>query len=860
MSTIDIANFAAGIQDVPAFQGDRGGASRMVNYLVDPDGEVVPRPGYQNLSDAVKHISADGEITNTPQGGPLVVLDNSAGTRHFFRLPTDATYILSKDKLFFVVPDPPIGYWVDVSGTPTSDDIYQWTNKTDMEGDALRPSRDRVKPSVTQLSGGPYPRLPSHPTFVGLVGTPPNEQNPIEIIFRTGNRNIENFAMSVKMDEKWSGDNIFQEWGPSGNANRTLQAEKTYVFTWDGTDGNYTNAVDAFGNTVGDFIEDYWLWIALGPIGAAIDWLFVPDPDQYQGGQPIREISQEEFENCYIEMSYTLDGQAYKYRYYLYSHRGSDVGGQVAASLQAGLQIGQIGVQAAGPYGAIPGAAVAVAGTAGALLNKAAEGVRVELGRGARQLEASAKENGGFQHGQIVFCYTYSFDPDRFIESIPSRTSEILFHNFQELQSGTAGRTRQRIQFLALSDTVKTGENGLFDWANYINIYAARTDSLDADNKLPQETGLDFQLVKQYALADMPHGFLSEFWVDEELYDPSIYMECLDNDLPTRTLAGVTSYASRVWGVDRDDNSIRYSKLSPNGYHFFPSENALIPQVLTLDDDNSPIVKIHAASNDSMLYVFKSDVIHILRGHGEIRGLYNPDTPISIDLDASVKIENTGTLAPRSVCTVKNLTLFVGSDRILYSLSGVQAQPFSLSIQPYLEKLSDAALADIFAFEYRNCYHLCLPTETLVLDLQKGYWVVFDWMLKDAFWAQRAVGNHGNAVFALDTENNFRKLYTEGTENTEGAISCVWESNPIQIPPNGLVSGIYVIHDETQKNPLNVSLKVDNGLYQARRYTPSKANRFKQGFHARGQRVQVKIEDTNSEKLRIDRIQLEIQP
>ena len=873
---IEIANFAAGVKDAPAFERSDGGASRMLNYLVDFDGEVVPREGYTLVSlETPVHITSGGVIdSESDQTGPFVVVDNTAERRFLFRLPEDATYVISKDKLFFAVPPQagvnlnPSGYWVDVSGSSaiTNADIYRWTNNTDAGGDAVRPTRDRVIPTVGNMPNL-APDLISHPTIIGLTGEPPNSQNPVEITFKTGQLAITKFQMSVKLDDAWSGDDVFGKWGYDADTETQLQLSpnKVYVFTWDGTDGNYTNAVDAFGNAVWNFVQDYWLWILAGGTGAVVDWLFVPDPDDYEdSGEPIHEISQEEFENCYLEIKYTVSSKNYKYRYYLYSHRGSNVAAQVGAALQTGLQVGQIGVQAAGPYGAIPGAAIAVAGTAGAFIGKAAEGVRVDLGRGSRQLESSAKEGGGFQHGQIVFCYTYSFDKDRLIETLPSRTSEIILHNFQNLQSGVPGRTRQRVVLNIKQDAFKTGQNALFDWANYINIYAARTDDLDADNKLPQETGLDFQLVKQYPLDSsetdgIPQAGGSKFWEDEELHDPSLYIECLDNDLPTISLTNIVSYGTRIWGVDVEDNSIRYSKLGPYGYHYFPNENTIVPQVISLDKDNSPIVKIHPASNDSMMYIFKSDVIHVLKGYGEIRGLYDPNTPIDINIDASIKIENSGTVSPRSICSLKNLTMFVGSDKILYSLSGTSVNPFSVSIQPYLDVLRDRQLRKIFAFEYRDMYFLCLPTEVLVLDIQKGYWTVFDWIIKDVFWA-RERGVLNNTVYAILNHNGTDTLVKLFSGTTDGGnrIDTEWESNPAKIPYASVISGIHVYHDENQSGNITVGFKSNNDSdYTDSVFTPAQWNRFRQGIHARGHRVQIRIKDTNTNKLRIDRIALE---
>ena len=281
----------------------------------------------------------------------------------------------------------------------------------------------------------------------------------------------------------------------------------------------------------------------------------------------------------------------------------------------------------------------------------------------------------------------------------------------------------------------------------------------------------------------------------------------------------------------------------------------MIPQNIILDKSESPIVAIHPAPNDSMLYVFKSDTIHFLRGHGEIRGLYNPGTPIDVDLDASIRKDNVGTSYPRSITTLKDIVIFLGSDRILYTMSGMGVEPFALSIQPQIDKYGtgdypDLTEENVLAFEYRNCYHLCMPNEVIVLDLQKRYWTIFDWEIEDISWLQGVQ----NTLYAL-IDNQLVRLNEGGTDNGT-RIDCEIESNTFKLPYQGLISSLYVYHDEQTQGKLKVSVKVNNGEYQDRTFTPAAYNRFRQGFHAKGQRAQIKVRDENDEKLRIDRIQV----
>ena len=868
---IDVVNPAAGIRSSPAFQPSEGGASRMLNYLISPTGEFEPRAGYSLVNTTVYHISSDGSLThpdNNPQTGPLVIADNSEGDRLFFRLPLGATYVLAKDRLFVAIPPQsdtlfdPSGYWIDLLKTPITDDsIFRWSNNTDLGGDRVRPSAGgyfRAEP-VSYPGAHIAPREISHPVLLGLLATPPNAQNPMEIVIRTGGDTIEKFKLSIRLDEKLQSDDTFFR-GPES----TLLPNQTYVFQWAGSDAGYHKAEEY----IAEFFEDYWTWVVGlavgGPLGLAygalIDRLFIPDPPIQPEGHDKREITQEEYENCYLQVEYEVSDVPKKFRYYLYGHKGSDVGSQVATALQAGFSVGQLGASVAGPYGVAAGAAVAVAGTAGALISRAFEGERVDLSsRFDSDLTPSELEGAGFQIGQYVFCRTYS-DENNLVESLPSRTSEMMMFDFFNIKSATAGRTRQKISFTVYRESpVKTPS---FDWATHINIYAARTSNPDAHNKLPQETGLDFRLVQRVRISDIdPELGRAVEWEDELFYSEdgsrdgaSQLLRAFDNDAPPRSLNNITAYGSRIWGVNREDNSVRYSKLGPYGYHHFPSENSLIPQILTFDNDHSPIVALHPASSDSMLYVFKQDVIHILRGHGEIRGLYNPRTPVDVDIDASIKIDNTGTSSPGSICSLKNSVMFVGSDGILYNLSGIRVTPFSLAIQPYLERLDDSELAEIFGFEYRNMYLLCLPNETLVLDLQKRYWTIFDWRLKGAFWARQG-RDEDSTLYGLDRQDRILELFS-GTTDAGKNFVCEWESNPSKMMFEGHISGIYVFHDESKRGPLEVGLSINNRPYQMRTFIPAEYNRFRQGFSDSGHRVQVKVVDRNREKLRIDRVQL----
>ena len=197
----EVANFAAGIRDAPSFEPSSGGASRMLNYIVDADGEVLPREGYIESRCRWKYIYTEmAALDNTSsQSGPLVVIDNSH-TRLFVRLPAGASWVVEQEKLFFTVPgEDTSAYWVDVSKfTVTGDDIYRWTANNNKGGDNVRPTRTHLR--VKPVHGGSISATGiSHPVILGLTGTPPNAQNPIEIAIHAA-QNISNFKLAIKVD------------------------------------------------------------------------------------------------------------------------------------------------------------------------------------------------------------------------------------------------------------------------------------------------------------------------------------------------------------------------------------------------------------------------------------------------------------------------------------------------------------------------------------------------------------------------------------------------------------------------------------------------------------------------------------
>ena len=879
---IEVANFAAGTRAAPAFERSDGGAHRMVNYVVDEDGEVMPRPGvarsYEDLQYLYRGVISDTPSTIYDSNGPLVATENSVGTRRLFRLEKGSSYIIDKDKLFVAHPDAE-NYWVDLSGNVkiNVNKIFRWHG----DGERAGQSTDSGISFDTMAISPTDTPLISHPLFVGLDSQPPSPDNVLELIIQMGAIGTQYNAIKVYFrQDDFAADTVW--WSRF----YTVVEDQAVSLRWDGRDERdedqtkYINQ-EEFDNTYFEIILGLYTPPQSGTLDDAADdsrrGAGHPRSRPYTGRSPHSYGGRAGTRNT--DGTYT--NEDVKRRYYLFGHRdrSSDIASGIGSSIQAGTQLFNIGASFPGlgtAIGAGVGGVAAAAGIAGTLINRFGEGDRVSIPKNRLNLTPANTDVGerGFYQGPVAICFTYSVDATRNVEGLPSHVGMVSLFDFDELRSGQ--RTNQRIEFLLPEATT------LPEWASCLNIYAARTTELFEGSTTPQETGLEFQLIKQIERTggdvewvyndingnifddittktieydDGSHRTTIWLWEDERVAKPEMYLESTDNDFPQPRLDSLVTYGSRIWGVNREDESIVYSKLAPYGLHWFPFENALVPQSISLDDRFSKIVKIYPAPNDSMLYVFKRDRIHFIRGHGDIKGLHSPNTPIDINIDASVKKENIGTSSPNSVATLKDIVLFLGSDKILYTLSGTSVRPFSLSIQPHIEKYTDTELEDVVAFEYRNCYHMCLPDEMLVLDLQKKYWTIHDLQIRDVFWFQDSGHDRGdNILFAIDDGGNLLEMFDTLTSDE---FTCEWESNPIKVPYQSVISGIHVYHDESAKGPITVGVKVNNGYYKNYNCVPNSFNRFRQGIHARGHRIQIKVVDSNEPKLRIDRIALE---
>ena len=323
---------------------------------------------------------------------------------------------------------------------------------------------------------------------------------------------------------------------------------------------------------------------------------------------------------------------------------------------------------------------------------------------------------------------------------------------------------------------------------------------------------------------------------------------------PPRNLDHILIYANRMWGYDSDSNSIRFSLISPSGapnYDVRPYLKTDLPHSINLRGSwQSRVTHMEPIPGEGGIYVFFRDAIRTIAGRSLIKGMYSPDVSPETDLDASGGLNDFGTLSPRSVVPFRNMIIFLGSDKTLYQLTGnrrLRVQDFGLSIQPYLDQIPTEQLADVVSFGYNDKYHLILDDKVFVLDIKRRYWTSYDWDLRDAFWSKGGVDNE-SVLYGLDANNNLLRLY-ESALDDEDPIPWHWESN--NLPMNDeytTLTGIYVVHSSNAEDFADgvlpdVSVRVDTEGKRGteRIFKPSEFNRYRLGYHARGNQFKVVV-------------------
>ena len=323
---------------------------------------------------------------------------------------------------------------------------------------------------------------------------------------------------------------------------------------------------------------------------------------------------------------------------------------------------------------------------------------------------------------------------------------------------------------------------------------------------------------------------------------------------PPTNLDHILIYANRMWGYDSDSNSIRFSLISSTGdpnYDVWPFLKTDLPHSINLRGSwQSRVTHMEPIPGEGGIYVFFRDAVRTIAGRSLIKGMYSPDVSPETDLDASGGLNDFGTLSPRSVVPFRNMIIFLGSDKTLYQLTGnrrLRVQDFGLSIQPFLDKIPTEELADIVSFGYNDKYHLILDDKVFVLDIKRRYWTSYDWDLRDAFWSKGGVDNE-SILYGLDSNNNLLRLY-EGVVDDKEPIHWYWESN--NLPMNDeytTLTGIYVVHSSNAEDfadgqlpAITVRVDVEGKRGPDRTFTPSEFNRYRLGYHARGNQFKIVI-------------------
>ena len=468
-------------------------------------------------------------------------------------------------------------------------------------------------------------------------------------------------------------------------------------------------------------------------------------------------------------------------------------------------------------------------------------------------------EGNGFRSGNYTFCYTYASSEYQ-METRPSPIDDVYVYAFSDVRyedDESLSRAPAKINVQI--------DNELPEWANEVRIYAKRGRAL-SEIKEAIETGWDFDLIGKITRPNLDTGADTIFtWADEERAEPFDLLDSYDHDGPPMNLRTIENYGIGIWGSTI--NQVYFTKIGDQGdqrIYTFPHVNTLVPHDFPLSrSGQSPIVRIHAAAHESALLAFKRDAIHIIRGKGIITGLYEPNTPVNVDIDASGVLEGTGTSSPRTILTVGNAVYFVGSDKRFwrYGLDwrgNTNLKDVGLPIQKYLDDIVDNELGSLSAFLYQNCYHLITPRRVLVMDMSREYWTSFSWDLKDAFWSRGGLQAE-SLLYGLRQDGTLLILY-DGDTDDGTSIGAVWRSNPVGLPSESVVNGVIAVHTE-HTDPPQVKCRVDiddmPGAY--RTYRPKASNHFRCGMHKIGSRASVQLEvDKNFPKF--DRIYLEIFP
>ena len=452
--------------------------------------------------------------------------------------------------------------------------------------------------------------------------------------------------------------------------------------------------------------------------------------------------------------------------------------------------------------------------------------------------------------GQFRFiCYTY-VNEDLNIESLPSVIDKerVYFWYYDDVDPP---------EFEV--DVTLTGSDAP-NWATHINVYVSEEPTPPEHETEPIakaiETGFDFFRIGTIEIGEKT---LSDY--EGLIGSDALRLDSFEHDGPVEGFHTMGAYGVGLWGAE--GNRVYFSKIGNQGeqrIYALPSENALVPHSFPLSKSGqSPIVHVHPAAHDSALLCFKRDALHVIKGKGIITGLYNPDTPVQVDIDASSVIEGLGTMSPRSVLTIGTSVYFVGSDNRFYQYGAdwrgnTEVKDVGLPIQQYLEEFDVEELEKLVAFLHNNCYHLITPERVIIMDMTRKYWTTASWELKDAFWSRGGI-NAESILYGLTQEDILIQLFKGDTDGGD-AIGGVWQSNPVMIPSESPVTGVLAVHTTDPPPTMRCRVDIDDVEGEVDEVEFAKWNDFRCGVHGSGSRASVRLESDDGFPL-LDRIQLE---
>ena len=323
---------------------------------------------------------------------------------------------------------------------------------------------------------------------------------------------------------------------------------------------------------------------------------------------------------------------------------------------------------------------------------------------------------------------------------------------------------------------------------------------------------------------------------------PKIATATFDRPFRSADTAGlypITLHAGRIWGWDKEENLIRFSLV--NNYDVFPNSENELPHSFTIEgSEGSPVVAMKPIPGKGGIYVFYRDEIRTIKGQSIVSGLYTLEVP-QTDLDASGNV-NTGTSSPRSIVTFKNTTLFLGSDRVLWSVTEeLRLTNIGKNIQKTLDSIED--LSKVVSFGYLNRYHIIIDDNIYVWDLNRKFWTRYDWNFLDAHWSTGGE-NSESILYAINDKGTVFRLYESDSDvaNEEG-IPWLVETAQFKFPDFANIVGVYV-HVDNPENDIPVQVDIigyTGEVVATNTFTPKEYNLYNVGFFVRQTRASVRI-------------------